>query len=103
MKKIGKYISLLFLGLVVLILVAGIFTQTSIFRDWLKNRAIAALDAEFGSKTTVQSLNGNLFTYFQIENFSIELENKPFVKIKRALFQSDRAIFQKNCDSGNYS
>jgi len=87
MKKIGKYISLLFLGLVVLIFVAGIFTQTSIFRSWLKNRAIAALDAKFGSKTTVQSLNGNLFTYLQIENFSIELEKKPFVKIKRALFQ----------------
>ena len=86
MKKISKYISIFFLGLVVLILVAGIFTQTSIFRNWLKNRAIAALDAEFGSKTSVQSLNGNLFTYFQIENFAVELENKPFVKIKRALF-----------------
>ena len=56
MKKTGKYISLLFLGLVVLILIAGIFTQTPIFRSWLKSRAIAALDAKFGSKTTLQSL-----------------------------------------------
>ncbi|MCH8956141.1 translocation/assembly module TamB domain-containing protein [candidate division KSB1 bacterium] len=85
MKRIGKYISLLFLGLIVLILVAGIFTQTSIFRGWLKNRAIAALDAKFGSKTTVQSLEGNLFTYLQIEDLAIDLENKPFVKIKRVL------------------
>ncbi|MFQ5675020.1 MAG: hypothetical protein ACE5G1_03915, partial [bacterium] len=84
MKRFNKFISLFFLGLVVLVILAGIFTQTPIFRNWLKDRAIEVLDASWNTRTTVRALHGNLFSYVQIEDLAINRKGGDFLKIKRA-------------------
>lgn len=87
MKKLIKYFLKFLLGLLVLIILAGIFSQTPTFRNWLKDRALAILDDRFGTQTTAKSLQGNLVTYIQLEDLSIELEEKPFLKVKRAFLR----------------
>lgn len=89
MKRFLKILSYLVLGLIVFALIFVIFTQTPIFKSWLKNKAIAMLEAETNATYRIEKLRGNFINYIQLEGVEIDLENETILRLDRALIQYD--------------
>ncbi|MFQ5865259.1 MAG: translocation/assembly module TamB domain-containing protein [bacterium] len=89
MNKIIKVISIILLSLIILGIVFVVFTQTSIFKSWLKSKAIAWAQSHLNGQIELSALKGNLFTYFQLEGLAIHLENEPIIRVKRASLHYD--------------
>ncbi|MFQ6113885.1 MAG: hypothetical protein ACE5NG_07315, partial [bacterium] len=84
MNKLVKFISIVLLSLIILGIVFIIFTQTPVFKTWLKNKAVTWAQSYLNGQIELKALKGNLFTYFQLEDFSIQLGEEPIIKVKRA-------------------
>ncbi|MFQ5769317.1 MAG: translocation/assembly module TamB domain-containing protein [bacterium] len=93
MKKIARFFSILVLGLIIFVLVFTMFTQTPIFKRWLKNKAIIWVQTYLSGEMQIEALRGNLFSYFQIEGLSIKLEGQPVIKVRRAFLSYDPFSF----------
>ena len=68
MKKIIKisiWIITIFLGLILLI---GIFTQTPLFRTWLKNIAVSEVNSILQAELSIEEIDGNIFGDLTIFN-----------------------------------
>ena len=57
--RIGSLVAALFVGLVVVAIVA---TQTAWFRDWLRRYVMREADDYLNAKLAITRLEGNLFT-----------------------------------------
>ena len=70
-------------------MVLTMFSQTPIFRTWLKNKAIAWVQPHINGEINVISLRGNLFTYIQIKGLSIQMGGVPVIKVRRLFLSYD--------------
>ncbi len=75
---IGK--ALLFLFILVLILIG--FTQTSYFRNLLKNQVIELAQKELNGNLNIESIYGTLFSSLTIKNFNYSIDGVEFISAK---------------------
>lgn len=66
--RIGSFVAALFVGLIVLAIVA---TQTAWFKDWLRRYVMREADDYLNGSLVIQRLDGNLFTGVEIEGLSL--------------------------------
>lgn len=84
MSKVIKLFSYFLLFVIASILLLIVFSQTPIFKNWLKNKIIALAEAQINGKIELGSLQGNLFTYIQLEDLAVAIDGENFLKLKRA-------------------
>jgi len=75
MRKIIKILTWVMVILIGIILLAGIFTQTPLFRTWLKNFAIDELNDILEGEASIGEINGNLFSNLEIHNLLLTNDN----------------------------
>ncbi|HEX9973113.1 MAG TPA: AsmA family protein, partial [bacterium] len=59
--------------LTITLLFAGVvfFTQTQIFKNWLKNKIVTEVNKNLNASLSVGKIQGNLLTHFQISDISL--------------------------------
>ena len=60
-------------SVLVLILLLGLFTQTGLFRDWLRGVIVETANQSLAARLDVGELDGNLITNVTVSNISIAL------------------------------
>ncbi len=87
MNKLIKYVSFFLLSLIVAVLLLAIFSQTPIFKNWLKEKLIAIAENQINAEIELDALKGNLFTYVQLEGLTLKVDGQDFIQIERALIR----------------
>lgn len=83
MKKAVKIVLYGLLVVFVLVLLVAGTTQTQLFRTWLRNTALSALDSLLDADVQLGTLTGNLVTGFSLHDISIKVDGEEFVGIER--------------------
>lgn len=58
----------LVLGILLILLIAFSFTQTSVFRDWLKDTIVEELNSSMNGEIAIRKLEGTIFTSLILKN-----------------------------------
>ncbi|MFQ5639163.1 MAG: translocation/assembly module TamB domain-containing protein [bacterium] len=99
MKKLIKFFLFFVLGTVILVTVLTFFTQTPIFKNWLKNRIVAAVQSSINGTLEVRSLQGNLWTSLQIDGVSLKSDGKTLAHIERGFIKFNLfSLFEKKIE-----
>ncbi len=75
MKKVFKILLWMLISLIGLILIAGLITQTSFFKGWLKDIAVSELNQILNANTSIGEIEGNLFSNLVIQDVLFIMEN----------------------------
>jgi hypothetical protein len=72
-------------AVIALFLVAVVlgFTQTKLFRSYLRTKLVQLVTNDLHGELTLSSLEGNLFTGFQVENVVLRREGEPVMTVER--------------------
>lgn len=87
-KKKFRFFTVLFLAFSILLLFVTLvvsFTQTSVFRNWLKDYAIGKVNEEFAKKDaslTVGEIEGNFFSEVILKNAEVKMQKDEMFKIE---------------------
>jgi len=71
MKRSIKIFLRVLLSVLVLLTTLLVFTQTSIFKSWLRDTILAQVNQNIQGRLTVESLSGNLFTTISLNNLQL--------------------------------
>ena len=78
MKRLLKLLTWVFILLVGLILIVGLFTQTALFKSYLKDFAVDELNGLLEGEVSIGELKGNLFTNLEIQDLVLNFERLSF-------------------------
>jgi len=81
--KLAKYLLYGFLGLILLIALLLLFTQTGIFKSWLKEKIENGANSSLNGKLSIGFLHGNLFTHTSLDNIVLTNDSDTIIKIDR--------------------
>jgi hypothetical protein len=87
MKRIVRIAGYAVLVVVLLLGMAAAFTQTPFFRSWLREEALARLNAMPGAAAYLGPVSGNLVTGFSIDSLSLRVQGRPFVSARAVRFE----------------
>ena len=59
------------------------FTQTKLFRSYLRTKLVQTVARDLHGELVLSSLEGNLFTGFQVENVVLKRDGEPVLTVKR--------------------
>ena len=59
------------------------FTQTKLFRTYLRTRLVQAVASDLHGELVLSSLEGNLFTGFQVENVVLRRDGEPVLTVEK--------------------
>jgi len=65
------------------------FTQTKLFRSYLRTRLVQTVTNDLQGELALSSLEGNLFTGFQVENVVLRRGGEPVVTVERLEIKYD--------------
>ncbi len=83
MKRWLKRIAVVFGAFVLMMgLLLGL-TQTAFFRDWLKNRIIAAGNEHLNGRLSIEAIEGNFFTHLQVLDMLITAHDDTVMFVPR--------------------
>lgn len=83
MKRILKYIGIT-LGVILFLLLAVVgISQTSFFRNWLKNRIVSRVNQRLNGQLSIVRLDGNLFTNVQLNGILLAVHNDTLAYVPR--------------------
>ena len=71
------------LGIFVLLLIAFAFSQTSTFRNWLKDTATEAANSALNGKVSIGELDGTIFTSLILRNTSVTMGNDTLLNAEK--------------------
>jgi len=99
MKRLYK-ISIWVLTIIVFItILAGVFTQTSIFRSWLKDLAVAEANGVLQGEVSIEKIDGNLINVLSIHNMVLLNNRDTLLTIHRLDIAYDLlALFAKKIE-----
>ncbi len=89
MKKAAKYISIFFSGLIILLLLILAFTQTGIFKNWLKGYAQDKINESLDATVKIGSLGGSLFKSLTLSEITIIRNNDTLAFIPKITARYD--------------
>lgn len=67
------------IGILVVFLIAFGFTQTSVFREWLKNTVVEELNAAMNGTISIDKLEGTIFTSLVLKNTLLTFEQDTVI------------------------
>jgi hypothetical protein len=85
MKKFLKYFFICVAGLILLLVLAVGFTQTSFFRSWLRDKITAAVGGSVGGTLTIGSVEGDLFAGIVLNDVTLTDNGDPVIAIPRVV------------------
>lgn len=96
MKNLIKIFSFGILVVVLLILSAVFFTQSKIFKSWLKDFALEKTNEFLNAELTIENLSGNFYSNLTLTGFELKNETQTLVKIDEiSLSYNLTKVFQK--------
>jgi translocation and assembly module TamB len=81
MKKLLKIITWTFVILFGLILLAGLFTQTGLFKSYVKDFVVDELNNLLEGQVSIGEINGTLFTNLEIHNLVLSQANDTLLNV----------------------
>ncbi|MBS4029060.1 MAG: hypothetical protein KGZ58_10550 [Ignavibacteriales bacterium] len=81
-----KYLSYVLGGFVLVFTGLGLYTQTTTFRDQLREYIINEASPFFNGTIHVGTIRGNLLWGFETDSLAIEIDHSPFLETSRAKF-----------------
>lgn len=82
-RKIINYFLGMGIGLIVILLVAFGYTQTSSFRNWLKDFAVEQVNSSSNGKLAIEQLDGTIFTTLVLSNTSYIFEKDTLLTAEK--------------------
>lgn len=83
MTKIFRYLSYLVIAVIFLVIGLALFSQTSLFKNWLKDKVVSMANERLNATLNVGALQGNLFTHLLLTDISLRLGEQPVAQIRR--------------------
>lgn len=74
-------------GVLALILLLSIAVQTPLFKGWLLDKIFVGINERINGTLTAGRLSGSLFTSLRIEDIALDMDDKPFLTVKRLVFE----------------
>ncbi len=88
-KKIAKVLLYTLLGLLGILVLVALGTQTPFFRDKLRTEVLSRLDSVLVADTHLGEIQGNLVTGFSVDGLSIKVQEDTLLVVDRLDLQYD--------------
>ncbi|GEM_PF-5815223 len=82
-KRIAKILLYTVLGLIGLLVLVAVGTQTSFFRDKLRTEVLTRLDSVLVADTHLGEISGNLVTGFSVDGLSLKVQGDTLLVVDR--------------------
>ena len=82
LKKILKYLTIIFVAFLLLFVLLGLFTQTPLFRSWLKNTVVKQVNKSLNAELTIGEIDGNLFQTLQLSGVLLKSDQDSLISVK---------------------
>jgi TamB, inner membrane protein subunit of TAM complex len=83
LRRLSKYVAIAVLSVVILIGAGVAVTQTSWFKNWLRQRAVSQAAQYLNGELTITRLSGNIFTGVQLEGVKLHHEGQTAVAMDK--------------------
>jgi len=98
-RKIINYFLGIGIGLLVIFLIAFGYTQTSSFRNWLKDFAIEQVNSSSNGKMAIGQLDGTIFTTLVLSNTSYIYEKDTLLTAEKIEIKiRNYCLFDQSCN-----
>ena len=76
LRRLSRYVAIAVLSLVVLLGAGVAVTQTSWFKNWLRQKAVTQAAQYLNGELTIRSLSGNIFTGVALEGVALHHDQR---------------------------
>ena len=83
LRRLSRYVAIAVLSLVILLGAGVAVTQTSWFKNWLRQKAVSQAAQYLNGELTITRLTGNLFTGIALEGVALRHEGQTAVAMDR--------------------
>ena len=83
LRRLSRYVAIAVLSLVVLLGAGVAVTQTSWFKNWLRQKAVSQAAQYLNGELTITRLSGNVFTGIALEGVALRHEGQTVVAMDR--------------------
>ncbi|MEW6412872.1 MAG: translocation/assembly module TamB domain-containing protein [Candidatus Zixiibacteriota bacterium] len=85
--RIGTILSELLTAVVVLAVLAIVFTQTGFFRDWLRAKIVSTANESINGELAIEGMDGNVFNHLTLRGVSLVMDNDTVARISSLYLQ----------------
>ena len=82
-RRLSRYVAIAVLALVILLGAGVAVTQTSWFKNWLRQKAVSQAAQYLNGELTITRLSGNIFTGVALEGVTLRHEGQPAVAMDK--------------------
>ena len=83
LRRVSRYVAIAVLSLVILLGAGVAVTQTSWFKNWLRQKAVSQAAQYLNGELTITGLTGNLFTGIALEGVALHHEGQTAIAMDR--------------------
>ena len=83
LRRLSRYVAIAVLSLVILLGAGVAVTQTSWFKNWLRQKAVSQAAQYLNGELTITRLSGNIFTGVALEGVALRHEGQTAVAMDR--------------------
>jgi autotransporter translocation and assembly factor TamB len=83
LRRLSRYVAIAVLSIVILIGAGVAVTQTSWFKNWLRQKAVSQAAQYLNGELTIARLSGNIFTGVELEGVTLHHEGQTTVAIDK--------------------
>ncbi len=87
LRRLSGYVAVAVLSLVILLGAGVAVTQTSWFKNWLRQKAVSQAAQYLNGELTIKRLSGNIFTGVALEGVGLHHEGQTVVAMDRLIVQ----------------
>ena len=99
LRRLSRYVAIAVLSLVILLGAGVAVTQTSWFKNWLRQKAVSQAAQYLNGELTITRLSGNIFTGVALEGVALQSRRAD----RRRDGQADRGLQPAHDDLGRVS
>src|SRR5688500_20309216 len=83
LRRLSRYVAIAVLSLVILLGAGVAVTQTSWFKNWLRQKAVSQAAQYLNGELTITRLSGNVFTGIELEGVTLLHEGQTAVAMDK--------------------
>jgi len=83
LRRLSRYVAIAVLSLVILLGAGVAVTQTSWFKNWLRQKAVSQAAQYLNGELTITRLSGNIFTGVALEGVALHHEGQTAVAMDK--------------------
>ena len=87
LRRLSRYVAIAVLSLVILLGAGVAVTQTSWFKNWLRQKAVSQAAQYLNGELTITRLGGNIFTGVELEGVALHHEGQTAVAMDRLVVE----------------